>query len=73
MYGLLNHDPTIAFIGAAGTLYSASRYESDRRSQSQNNRARAELFDRGYFERDGVRYNKRDKWQNGEHYYYFAR
>lgn len=73
VYGLLKHDPTITFIGAAGTLYSASRYEKDRKSQSQTDRARAELFDRGNFDRDGVRYTKRDRWVNGEHFYYFAR
>ena len=73
VYGVLNHDPTVAFIGAAGTLYSASRYDQDRRSQSQSDRARAELFERGSFDRDGVHYTKHDKWDNGKHYYYFSR
>ena len=73
VYGLLKHDNTVAFLGAAGALYSANRYESDRKSQSQTDRARAEVFNRGEFTRDGVRYTKRDKWQNGQHYYYFAR
>ena len=73
LYGLLKHDPTITFLGAAGALYSANRYEQDRKSQSESARARASLFDRKYFERDGHRYERRETVKNGHKYYYFAR
>src|SRR4051812_32541534 len=40
--GLLKHDSTLALLGTAGTLYSLNRYEQDRKSQSQADRARAQ-------------------------------
>ncbi len=36
-YGLLHHNKTVTILGAAGTAYSASRYEKDRHNQSQEN------------------------------------
>jgi hypothetical protein len=72
-YGLLKHDPTITFAGAAGALYSANRYEQDRKSQSSTDQARAAFFDRGYFERDGVRYTRHEVVQNGQRYFVFRR
>lgn len=33
-YGLLHHNKTVTILGAAGTAYSASRYEKDRHNQS---------------------------------------
>lgn len=35
-YGLLKHNNTATILGAAGTAYSANRYEQDRHSQSQS-------------------------------------
>lgn len=71
--GLLKGDNTITFLGGAGALYSAWRYEQDRKSQNKSNRARAEMFSRGSFTRDGKKYVKKTKWVKGKKYYYFAR
>jgi hypothetical protein len=71
--GLLKHDPTITILGAAGSLYSANRYEQDRKSQSDAARARAELFSHPYFYRDGRRYERRTVVRNGRRYYQFVR
>src|SRR5436853_5008431 len=49
LLGLLKGDNTLMFAGAAGALYSANRYEQDRKSQSRAARARYELFRRGSF------------------------
>lgn len=73
LLGLLNNDKTLTFVGAAGALYSLHRYEQDRKSQSQLNRARATYFSRTYFYRDGVRYNRKTVTKNGKKYYQFVR
>lgn len=39
-YGLLKHNTTATVLGAAGTAYSANRYEQDRHHQSQEQAAR---------------------------------
>ncbi|MCC7229081.1 MAG: hypothetical protein IT203_01720 [Fimbriimonadaceae bacterium] len=71
--GLLNHDSTLTFVGTAGALYSAYRYEQDRKSQSKLNRTRAAYFSRGSFTRNGKRYVRKTTWKRGKKYYYFAR
>lgn len=71
--GLLKKDNTLFFAGTAGALYSAYRYEQDRKSQSRLNRARASYFSRTHFYRDGVRYNRRTVTRNGKKYYQFVR
>lgn len=71
--GLLNNDKTLVFAGAAGALYSVSRYEQDRKSQSKLQRLRAQIFSKPYFYRNGKKYVRRTKWQNGKRYFYFAR
>jgi hypothetical protein len=71
--GLLTHDKTLVFAGAAGGLYSLYRYEEDRKSQSKLNRARAYYFTQPYFVRDGQRYNRRLVVQGGQRYYQFVR
>lgn len=71
--GLLNRDNRLVFAGGAGALYSIYRYEQDRRSQNQLDRARAEYFSRPYFYRDGVRYERQTVIRNGERCYQFAR
>ena len=73
IYGLLKHDNTITFLGAAGALYSLNRYEQDRKSQSETSRARAELFRRKSFVRNGHRYDRRVVTKNGVKYYQFVR
>jgi hypothetical protein len=73
IYGLLKKDNTLFFAGTAGALYSAHRYEQDRKSQSKLARARASYFSRGYINRDGQRYVRKTTYKNGKKYYYFAR
>jgi hypothetical protein len=71
--GILKKDKTLTFAGAAGALYSLSRYEQDRKSQSKEDRARANIFSQPYFYRDGKRYDRQTVTQHGEKYYKFVR
>jgi hypothetical protein len=71
--GLLKKDNTLFFLGAAGALYSANRYEQDRKSQSKLQRTRAAYFAKPYFYRDGVRYNRKTVYKNGHKYYQFVK
>ena len=71
--GLLNNDSTLTFAGAAGALYSAHRYEQDRKSQNRIDRGRAYYFSQPYFVREGQRYERRDVNRNGQRYYQFVR
>ena len=73
LLGLLRHDNTLAFAGAAGAAYSAYRYEQDRKSQSSIDRARARMFSRSSFTRNGHRYVRRTFYRNGKKYYQFVR
>jgi hypothetical protein len=71
--GLLTKEPTLTFAGAAGALYSANRYEQDRKSQSSLSRSRAYYFSQPYFMRDGHRFDRRTVTKNGQRYYQFVR
>ena len=71
--GLIKNDSTLTFAGAAGALYSAHRYEQDRKSQNSMNRFRANVFSRSSFTRDGYRYTRHTKWKNGKKYFYFTK
>jgi hypothetical protein len=73
LLGLVKHDSTLTFAGTAGALYSAWRYEEDRKSESKSRRARYELFNRGSFTRNGHRYTRKTVWKNGKKYYQFVR
>lgn len=73
VYGALKGDSTLTFLGAAGALYSANRYEHDRKSQGRMERQRAAMFRRGSFTRNGHRYVRRTTYRNGKKYYYFRR
>lgn len=73
LVGALNHDSTLTFLGAAGAIYSADRYEHDRKSQSRLDRERASYFARGYYTRNGHSYRKYTTYRNGKKYYYFKR
>lgn len=73
LFGLLKNDSTLTFAGTAGALYSAYRYEQDRKSQSKIDRARAAMFSKPYFYRNGVKYTRHTKWKGGKKYYYFAK
>jgi hypothetical protein len=43
-HGLINHNGTETLLGAAGAAYSANRYEQERKSQSNEQRARREYY-----------------------------
>jgi hypothetical protein len=73
LYGLVKHDNTLFFAGLAGALYSAQRYEHDRKSQSNMERLRAQMFSRQSFYRDGHKYVRKTTYKNGQKYYYFAK
>lgn len=73
LLGLLKGDSFLTFAGAAGALYSANRYEQDRKSQSRQDRARAQIFSRSSFTRDGHTYRRKTVWKNGKKYYQFVR
>ena len=73
LLGLLKGDSTLTFVGASGALYSAYRYEQDRKSQSKMQRARAEMFRRQSFTRDGHRYVRKTTYKHRKKYYYFQR
>ncbi|HWA81997.1 MAG TPA: hypothetical protein VG820_01085 [Fimbriimonadaceae bacterium] len=73
LLGLVNGDKTLTFLGTAGALYSANRYEQDRKSQRREERARYELFRRGSFNRDGHHYVRKTVWKNHHKYYRFVR
>jgi hypothetical protein len=73
LYGLLKGDTTLAFAGAAGALYSANRYEQDRKSQSQAEHARYQMFSRRSYMRNGHRYVRRTVYKHGQKYYQFVR
>ena len=73
VYGLLKGDKTLALVGAAGALYSADRYEKDRKSQSAHDRQRAAMFKKGYYYSKGHKYVKKTVTKNGHKYYQFVR
>src|SRR5437868_8769233 len=70
LLGALNHDSTLTFVGAAGALYSANRYEQDRKSQSKIDRARARIFALHSFTRNGHEYRRYTTYRHGKRYYY---
>lgn len=71
--GLLSGNKTLAALGIGGGLYSAVRYEQDRKSQSQEEHRRYELFNRTSFDHGGHHYVRMTKMQHGQKYYYFKR
>jgi hypothetical protein len=73
LFGLIKGDKTLMFAGAAGALYSANRYEQDRKSQSKTDRARASYFSKDHFYRNGHRYNRKTVWSHGKKHYQFVR
>jgi len=73
LLGLVKHDNTLMFAGTAGALYSANRYEQDRRSQSKIDHARAEMFSRRSFDRDGRHYTRHTVNRDGQTYYQYRR
>ena len=73
LFGLLNKNSTLTGLGVVGALYSAHRYEQDRKSQSNMQRARAQIFTRTSFTHNGTRYVRKTVWKNGTRYYTFVK
>jgi hypothetical protein len=73
LMGLLGHNGTVTTIGAAGTLYSAYRWQQEVKSRDSRERARAEVFSRSAYDYGGHHYVRHSKMRNGQKYYYFTR
>lgn len=73
VFGLITGNKTLAALGIGGGLYSASRYEADRKSQNRDDHRRYELFNRSSFDHNGHHYERRTKTVNGQRNYYFTR
>jgi hypothetical protein len=73
LLGLVKGNNTLTAVGAAGALYSANRYEQDRKSQSKSNRNRAYYYSHGSVTHHGNRYVRKTVWKNGHKYYQFVR
>ena len=73
LLGVLNHNSTLTWLGVGGALYSANRYEQDRKSQSRMDRQRAYYFSRNSFRRNGHIYRRYTTYRHGQKYYYFKR
>lgn len=73
LYGLLKHDNNLAALGIGGGLYSAYRYEQDRKSQSKSAKARAHLFSQRSFDYEGHHYVRHSVRKNGKTFYKFSR
>ncbi len=71
--GLLTGNKTLAALGIGGGLYSASRYEADRKSQNKDEHRRYELFQRKSFDHNGHHYERHTKMVKGQKQYYFKR
>lgn len=71
--GLLTKDGTLTFLGTGGALYSAYRYEEDRKSKNRTAQARYKAYSQRSVYHKGKKYNRKTKWKGGQKYYYFAR
>jgi len=72
-YGLLKGNRNLAAVGIAGGLYSAWRYEQDRKSHRHLTDSRARMFSHTSMWKNGHHYVRRTTYKNGKKYYYFAR
>jgi hypothetical protein len=71
--GLLTHHPVLTAIGVAGGLYSANRYEQDRKGQNAAGRKRAAYFSKKTRVIDGHTYHRVTVKKNGQSYYAYKR
>ncbi len=69
--GLLSGDDQLAAIGLGGGLYSAYRYEEDRKSENRWDRNRYELYRHPSFDYRGHHYIRRERERDGQKYFYF--
>ncbi|MBL8047149.1 MAG: hypothetical protein JNJ45_00555 [Chthonomonas sp.] len=73
LVGLVTKNGTLTFLGAGGALYSAYRYEEDRKSKNRAAQARYKAYNRSTVWHNGKKYVRKTTWKNGKKYYYFAR
>lgn len=73
LLGLLKGDNTLFFAGAAGAAYSAYRLDQDAKSHDRHARARAAMFRRTSFRRNGHLYVRKTIHRHGQTYYQFVR
>ena len=71
--GLLTHNGTMTAIGAAGTLYSGSRWQHDMRSREHLQHQRAETYSHRHFYSGKHHFIRKTTYRNGKKYYYFKR
>jgi H+/Cl- antiporter ClcA len=71
--GLFTHNSTLTYLGLGGGLYSAYRYEQDRKGQSKAQQQRAALFSKRSFNYNGKHYVRKTVWVNGKKHYKFVR
>jgi hypothetical protein len=70
---ILNNDPYVYFQGSYGTDYPIASLDIDLGSNDRYRHARALYFQRPYFWRDGVRYDRTTVTRGGNRYYRFTR
>lgn len=73
LLGLLTKNGTVTTLGTIGALYSAYRYEQDRKSTDRKARARASLYAKRSVVIDGKRYKRQTVKRHGKTYYRFVR
>jgi len=69
LLGLATHNGTLGWAGLAGGLYSAYRYEQDRKSQNKLTRQRALMFGHSTVWYHGHKYVRKTVWRHGTKYY----
>lgn len=72
-FGILLSDATVCFDGDYGAYYPVWELDIDLYGSNPELRARAELFDRPFFYRNGYRYTRRTVIHDGERCYQFVR
>ncbi|MBS1721768.1 MAG: hypothetical protein JSS66_02045 [Armatimonadetes bacterium] len=71
--GIIGKNGTVTTLGTVGALYSAWRYEEDRKSANRMERQRAELYSRSSVNYNGHRYKRKTVYKGGKKYYQFVR
>jgi hypothetical protein len=71
--GLLDNDPTLVFAGTVGAVFAISAYDADLNSSDRELRLRADYFQKPYFWRNGVRFDRTVVMSNGVRSYQFRR
>jgi hypothetical protein len=72
LVGALSDDPTLFFAGSVGAFFSISLYNSDEYG-NPTQRLRYAYFNRPFFWRNGVRFNRESVTRNGQRGYEFRR